>query len=97
MLQQLVDGWITEIEGSVTVAPVVRIADFPNPAYEDDGFWSTVDFKAAYLLYLAWYCFILYRYSYSGVSCYGGCTRGPSIWQLVGSAYRSSMRILIYV
>lgn len=43
MLQQLVDGWIMqETVGATVTPPVVRVADFPNPEYEEDGFWSGV-------------------------------------------------------
>ena len=43
MIQQLVDNWIMAQEGAIPdTPPVVRVADFPNPQYEDDGFWSTV-------------------------------------------------------
>ena len=43
MLQQLVDNWIMEKEGSNAAAPpVVRITEFPNGAYDDDGFWEQV-------------------------------------------------------
>ena len=43
MLQQLVDNWIMGLESPDTVMPpVVRIAEFPSPEYEDDGFWEQV-------------------------------------------------------
>eukprot|EP00903_Cladosiphon_okamuranus_P016293 g15025.t1 len=41
MLQQLVDNWIMEIEGSTAIVPpVVRISELPNPEYESEGFWQ---------------------------------------------------------
>lgn len=45
MLQQLVDNRIMSIEGSTATPPVVRITEFPNAAYEEDGFWSQVGGK----------------------------------------------------
>jgi len=43
MIQQLVDNWIMMIEDAIPdTPPVVRVADFPNPQWEDDGFWSAV-------------------------------------------------------
>lgn len=41
-LQQLVDSWIVEREGSTVDPPVVRVTEFPSPSYEDDGFWAQV-------------------------------------------------------
>ena len=43
MLQQLVDNWIMTQEGaSLDSPPVLRVADFPNPQWQTDGFWSSV-------------------------------------------------------
>ena len=43
MLQQLIDNWIMTNEGvTPDIPPVVRVADFPNPEWQSDGFWSLV-------------------------------------------------------
>lgn len=51
MLQQLVDNWIMDMEGSTAATPpVVRVTEFPSPAYGSDGFWSQV--KTRQVVYL---------------------------------------------
>lgn len=42
MLQQLVDGWIMETEGSTAAPPVARITEFPHLPFDEDGFWQQV-------------------------------------------------------
>ncbi|CAM9263174.1 unnamed protein product [Hapterophycus canaliculatus] len=53
VLQQLVDNWIMGLESSSVAAPVVRIAEFPSPGYESDGFWSQVGAMFAILVVIA--------------------------------------------
>ncbi|CAN0356690.1 unnamed protein product, partial [Hapterophycus canaliculatus] len=52
MLQQLVDGRIMELEADAA-PPVVRITEFPNESYEEDGFWSQVGGMFAILVVIA--------------------------------------------
>ncbi|CAM9405596.1 unnamed protein product, partial [Scytosiphon promiscuus] len=42
MLQHLVDSRIMALEGSDADPPVVRITEFPNLEYAEDGFWSQI-------------------------------------------------------
>lgn len=51
MLQQLVDNWIMDSEGSTAASPVVRITEFPHLAYEEDGFWQQVSTRCPDIKY----------------------------------------------
>ncbi|CAN0021601.1 unnamed protein product [Pylaiella littoralis] len=54
MLQQLTDSWIMQTERpTAAVAPVVRITEFPNSSYEEDGFWAQVGGTFAILVVIA--------------------------------------------
>eukprot|EP00903_Cladosiphon_okamuranus_P008962 g8576.t1 len=53
MLQQLVDAWIMESEGSTAAPPVVRITEFPHPPYDEDGFWEQVGTMFALLVVIS--------------------------------------------
>ncbi|CAM9541397.1 unnamed protein product [Ascophyllum nodosum] len=54
MLQQLVDNWIMTQEGaSLDSPPVLRVADFPNPQWQTDGFWSSASFMFPFLVVFA--------------------------------------------